>query len=82
MASVFKNAAIYFRIKGLTRRKTGTFFNVNRTDNQSPNEHDKMILGSYFTTMVIHEFNRGAYFNHIYGTKSSSSEKQNFAKML
>jgi hypothetical protein len=82
MASVFKNAAIYFRIKGLTRRRTGTFFNVNRTDNQSPNEHDKMVLGSYFTTMVIHEFNRGSYFNHIYGTKSSSSEKQNFAKML
>lgn len=82
MASVFKNTAIYFKIKGLTRRKSGTFFNINRSDNQSPNEHDKMVLGSYFTTMVIHEFIRGSYFNHIYATKPSTTDKQNFANML
>jgi len=82
MASIFKNSAIYFRIKGLTRRKSGTFFNVNRTDNQLANEHDKNLLGKYFTTMVIHEFKKGSYYNHIYGTKSSSSEKQNFASMV
>jgi hypothetical protein len=82
MASVFKNSAIYFRIKGLTRRKSGTFFNVNRTDNQLSNEHDKNLLGKYFTTMVIHEFKSGMYYNHIYGTKSSSSEKQTYAEML
>jgi hypothetical protein len=82
MASVFKNTAIYFRAKGLTRRKSGTFFNVNRTDNQLSNEHDKNLLGKYFTTMVIHEFKQGMYYNHIYGTKSSSSEKQTFAGML
>ena len=82
MASVFKNSAIYFRIKGLTRRKSGTFFNVKRGDNQLTNEHDKNLLGKYFTTMVIHEFKRGSYYNHIYGTKSSSSEKQTFAGML
>lgn len=81
IASVFKNTAIYFRVKGLTRRKSGTFFNVNRTDNQLSNEHDKNLLGKYFTTMVIHEFKKGMYYNHIYGTKSSSSEKQNFAGM-
>lgn len=81
MASIFKNTAIYFRIKGLTRRKSGTFFNVNRNDNQLSNEHDKNLLGKYFTTMVIHEFKKGMYYNHIYGTKSSSSEKQNFAEM-
>jgi hypothetical protein len=82
MASIFKNSAIYFRIKGLTRRKSGTFFNVNRTDNQLANDHDKNLLGKYFTTMVIHEFKRGSYYNHIYGTKSSSSEKQTFAAMV
>lgn len=82
MASVFKNSAIYFRIRGLTRRKSGTFFNVNRTDNQLSNEHDKNLLGKYFTTMVIHEFKNGMYYNHIYGTKSSSSEKQTYAEML
>lgn len=82
MASVFKNTAIYFRIKGLTRRRSGTFFNVNRTDNQLSNEHDKNVLGKYFTTMVIHEFKKGMYYNHIYGTKSSSSEKQTYAGML
>jgi len=82
MASIFKNSAIYFKVKGLTRRKSGTFFNVNRTDNQLANEHDKNLLGKYFTTMVIHEFKKGSYFNHIYGTKSSSSEKQTFAKMI
>lgn len=82
IASIFKNTAIYFRVKGLTRRKSGTFFNVNRTDNQLSNEHDKNLLGKYFTTMVIHEFKKGMYYNHIYGTKSSSSEKQNFAGML
>jgi hypothetical protein len=82
MASVFKNTAIYFRAKGLTRRKSGAFFNVNRMDNQLSNEHDKNLLGKYFTTMVIHEFKQGMYYNHIYGTKSSSSEKQTFAGML
>lgn len=82
IASIFKNTAIYFRVKGLTRRRSGTFFNVNRTDNQLPNEHDKNLLGKYFTTMVIHEFKKGMYYNHIYGTKSSSSEKQNFAGMI
>jgi hypothetical protein len=82
MASVFKNSAIYFRIRGLSRRKSGTFFNVNRTDNQLSNEHDKNLLGKYFTTMVIHEFKSGMYYNHIYGTKSSSSEKQTYAEML
>ena len=82
MASIFKNSAIYFRIKGLTRRKSGTFFNVNRGDNQLTNDHDKNLLGKYFTTMVIHEFKKGSYYNHIYGTKSSSSEKQTFAEMI
>lgn len=79
MASIFKNSAIYFRVKGLTRRKSGTFFNINRRDNQMANDNDKTLLGKYFTTMVIHEFKRGMYYNHIYGTKSTSSEKQNFA---
>jgi len=82
MASIFKNSAIYFRVKGLTRRKSGTFFNINRRDNQLANEHDKNLLGKYFTTMVIHEFKRGMYYNHMYGTKSTSSEKQNFAPMI
>ena len=82
MASIFKNSAIYFRVKGLTRRKSGTFFNINRRDNQLANEHDKNLLGKYFTTMVIHEFKRGMYYNHMYGTKSTSSEKQNFAPMV
>jgi hypothetical protein len=82
MASIFKNSAIYFRVKGLTRRKSGTFFNINRRDNQLANEHDKNLLGKYFTTMVIHEFKRGMYYNHMYGTKSTSSEKQNFASMI
>lgn len=82
MASVFKNTAIYFRIRGLTRRRSGTFFNVKRRDSQFSNDHDKMILGTYFTTMVIHEFKKGMYYNHIYGTKPSINEKQNFAKML
>ena len=82
MASIFKNSAIYFRVKGLTRRKSGTFFNINRRDNQFANEHDKNLLGKYFTTMVIHEFKRGMYYNHMYGTKSTSSEKQNFASMI
>jgi hypothetical protein len=82
MASVFKNTAIYFRIKGLTRRRSGTFFNLNRSDNQLSNQHDKNILGKYFTTMVIHEFKQGMYYNHIYGTKSSSTEKQTYAGML
>ena len=82
MASIFKNSAIYFRVRGLTRRKSGTFFNINRRDNQLANEHDKNLLGKYFTTMVIHEFKRGMYYNHMYGTKSTSSEKQNFAPMI
>jgi hypothetical protein len=82
MASIFKNSAIYFRVKGLTRRKSGTFFNINRRDNQLANEHDKNLLGKYFTTMVIHEFKRGMYYDHMYGTKSTSSEKQNFAPMI
>jgi hypothetical protein len=82
MASIFKNSAIYFRLRGLTRRKSGTFFNINRRDNQLANENDKNLLGKYFTTMVIHEFKRGMYYNHMYGTKSTSSEKQNFASMI
>lgn len=82
MASVFKNTAIYFRVKGLTRRKSGTFFNVNRTNNTLSNEHDRNLLGKYFTILVIHEFKKGMYYNHIYGTKSASTEKQNFASML
>jgi hypothetical protein len=82
MASIFKNTAIYFRIKGLTRRKSGTFFNLNRTDNLLSNEHDKNLLGKYFTTMVIHEFKNGMYYNHVYGTKSSSTEKQTYVGML
>jgi len=82
MASIFKNTAIYFRARGLTRRKSGTFFNVKRRDSQLTNAHDNTMLGTYFTTMVIHEFKKGMYFNHIYATKPSTSEKQNFAKML
>jgi hypothetical protein len=82
IASIFKNTAIYFRIRGLTKRKAGTFFNLNRTDNQLKNQHDKDLLGTYFTTMVIHEFKKGMYYNHMYATKPSSSEKQTFAEML
>jgi hypothetical protein len=82
IASIFKNTAIHFRIRGLTKRKAGTFFNLNRTNNQLKNEHDKNLLGTYFTTMVIHEFNQGMYYNQIYATKPSSSEKQTFAEML
>jgi len=82
MASVFKNTAIYFRIRGLTKRKSGTFFNLNRSDNQLPSEHDKMVLGTYFTTMVIHEFSQGMYYNHIYATKPASSEEHKFAQMI
>ncbi len=82
MASIFKNTAIYFRIRGLTRRRSGTFFNVKRRDSQLANTHDNMVLGTYFTTMVIHEFKKGMYYNHIYATKPATSERQNFAKML
>lgn len=82
MASVFKNSAIYFRVRGLTRRKSGTFFNVNRLNNQISSDYDNIMLGSYFTTMVIHEFKKGMYYNHIYATKSSIAKKHNFAKML
>ena len=82
MASIFKNTAIYFRARGLTRRKSGTFFTVNRTDNQTKNDHDKAVLGKYFTTLVIHEFKKGMYYNHIYGVKSTTNEKQKFAEML
>jgi len=66
----------------LTRRKSGTFFTVNRLDNQTKNDHDKAILGKYFTTLVIHEFKKGMYYNHIYGVKSTTNEKQKFAEML
>lgn len=81
MASVFKNSAIYFRVRGLTRRKSGTFFNVNRLNNQTTSDYDNMVLGTYFTTMVIHEFKKGMYYNHIYATKSSIAKKHDFAKM-
>jgi hypothetical protein len=81
MASIFKNTAIYFKIKGLTRRKSGTFFNLNRTDNRLATDHDKMVLGTYFTTMVIHEFKEGSYHNHIYATKPAASAEHKFAKM-
>jgi hypothetical protein len=82
MASVFKNTAICFRTKGLTKRRSGTFFNVNRLNNQTTKSHNNIMLGSYFTTMVIHEFKKGMYYNHIYGTKSSTEEKHNFAELL
>ena len=82
MASVFKNSAMYFRVRGLTRRKSGTFFNVHRTNNQMTTDYDNMVLGTYFTTMIIHEFKRGMYYNHIYATKSSIGKKHDFAKMI
>jgi hypothetical protein len=82
MASVFKNSAIYFRVRGLTRRKSGTLFNVNRLDNQKTSDYDNIVLGTYFTTMVIHEFKKGMYYNHIYATKPSISKKHEFAKMI
>jgi chitodextrinase len=82
LASIFKNTAIYFRARGLTRRKSGTFFTVNRLDNQTKNDHDKAVLGKYFTTLVIHEFKKGMYYNHVYGVKSTTNEKQKFAEML
>jgi hypothetical protein len=82
IASIFKNSAIYFRVRGLTRRKSGTFFNVNRLNNQYSSQHDNILLGTYFTTMVIHEFKKGMYYNHIYATKPSTTQKHNFANML
>jgi hypothetical protein len=82
MASVFKNTGLYFRARGLTRRKSGTFFNVNRMDNQISNDHDNMLLGTYFATMVIHEFKKGMYYNHIYATKSSTSKQHKFADLV
>lgn len=69
LASVFKNTAIYFKIRGLTRRRSGTYFSVDRNDTQTPTDNDIDLLGKYFTTLVIHEFVGGKYFNHIYGTK-------------
>jgi hypothetical protein len=81
MASVFKNSAICFRVRGLTRRRSGTFFNVNRLNNQKSSDYDNMLLGTYFTTMVIHEFKKGMYYNHIYATKPASTTKHNFANM-
>lgn len=81
MASVFKNSAMYFRVRGLTRRKSGTFFNVNRLNNQVTSQYDNVVLGTYFTTMVIHEFKKGMYYNHIYATKSSVAKKHDFARM-
>ena len=81
MASVFKNSAIYFRVRGLTRRRSGTFFNINRLNNQKTSDYDNMFLGTYFTTMVIHEFKKGMYYNHIYATKPASTKKHEFANM-
>lgn len=81
MASVFKNSAIYFRVRGLTRRRSGTFFNVNRLNNQTTSDYDNVLLGKYFTTMVIHEFKKGMYYNHIYATKPTTTEQHNFATM-
>lgn len=82
MTSIFKNSAMYFRVRGLTRRKSGTFFNVNRLNNQITTEYDNVVLGTYFTTMVIHEFKKGMYYNHIYATKPYTTKKHNFADML
>jgi hypothetical protein len=81
MASIFKNSAIYFRVRGLTRRKSGTFFNVKRLNNQKTSDYDNVLLGTYFTTMVIHEFKKGMYYNHIYATKPASNKKHEFANM-
>ena len=81
MASVFKNSAIYFRVRGLTRRRSGTFFNINRLNNQKTSDYDNMFLVTYFTTMVIHEFKKGMYYNHIYSTKPASTKKHEFANM-
>jgi hypothetical protein len=82
LASVFKNTAIYFRIRGLTKRKSGTKFTINRNDSFIKNQNDEMILGDFLTTVVIHDFSRGSYFNHIYATKQTSENKIKFAEML
>ena len=77
MASIFKNTAIYFKIRGLTRRRSGTYFSVDRNDGQASTAHDTDLLGKYFTTLVIHDFIGGKYFNHIYGTKPDGVKHNN-----
>lgn len=82
MASVFKNNSLYFRARGLTRRRAGTHFTLNRRDNATHDSYDNQLLGNYFTTMVVHDFKKGMYYNHIYGIKSSTNEQHPYANMV
>ncbi len=77
VASVFKNTAISFTVRGLTRRRSGVYFSVDRNDSQSMSTNDEDVMGKYFTTLVIHDFVGGKYYNHIYGTKSDVTEQNN-----
>jgi hypothetical protein len=81
MMSVFKNNALYFRARGLTRRQAGAHFTLNRRDNAVHDTYDNQLLGDYFTTMVVHDFKKGMYYNHIYAIKSATEQAHPYANM-
>lgn len=82
LSSIFKSSAIYFRIRGMTKRRSGNIFSINRNDKAMQSENDNTLLGEYLTTIVVHDFTNGTYYNHMYGTKQTSNKKVNFIEML
>jgi hypothetical protein len=73
----FKNTSITFRSRGLTARKAGNLFTVNRRDGNVSNTYDNNVLGKYVITYIRHEFGKGTYNNTVHGVKPYTEQNPN-----
>lgn len=77
MASLFLNTTISFKIRGSTRRQSGRFLSIDRSDSILDNKFDNKMCGIYIILSTEHVFIKGSYFNNLRCGKTYTAESQN-----
>ena len=82
MASLFLNTTISFKIRGSTRRQSGRFLSIDRSDSILDNKFDNKMCGIYMILSTEHLFIKGSYFNTLRCSKTYTAESQNLLQSI
>jgi len=66
---VFQNAAVNFRVLGLTSRETGRFIAIDKTQGVPPGHFEDKFFGQWFIIDIKHIFEAEVYYNDITAVK-------------
>lgn len=66
---VFQNAAVNFRVPGLTSRETGRFIAIDKTQGSLTGQFEDKFFGQWFIVDIKHVFEAENYYNDITAVK-------------